>query len=80
VIVSISSSCVTPIASHCARVDVTTAAAHYGGAMALASELDMRPLMAHCDGRLYRRTGAGEQAEAHLTTASTMYGEMGLRA
>ncbi len=34
------------IASHHDRPDVTTAAAHYGAAMTLASELDMRPLVA----------------------------------
>ena len=69
------------IASHRTRVDATTAAAHYGAAMALASDLDMRPLAAHCHaglGRLHRRTGADEQAQTHLTTARAMYGEMGM--
>jgi hypothetical protein len=50
--------------------------------MALASELEMRPVVAHCHfglGRLYRRTGKREQAQEHLTTASAMYGEMGMR-
>jgi len=67
------------IASHHGRPDVTTAAAHYDAAMTLASELDMRPLVAHCHfglGRLYRRTGNPEQAQEHLTTATAMYGEM----
>jgi class 3 adenylate cyclase/tetratricopeptide (TPR) repeat protein len=67
------------IASHHGRPDVATAAAHYGAAMTLASELQMRPLMAHCHlglGRLYRRTGKREQAREHLTSATTMYGEM----
>jgi class 3 adenylate cyclase/tetratricopeptide (TPR) repeat protein len=69
------------IASHHRRPDVTTTAAHYGAAMSLASELEMRPLVAHCHlglGRLYRRTGNPEQAEEHLTTATAMYGEMGM--
>jgi tetratricopeptide (TPR) repeat protein len=69
------------IASHRARPDVTTAAAHYGAAMTLASEFDMRPLVAHCHlglGRLYRRTGNPEQTQEHLTTATAMYGEMGM--
>jgi class 3 adenylate cyclase/tetratricopeptide (TPR) repeat protein len=69
------------IASHHARADVTTAAAQYQAAVTLASELEMRPLMAHCHlglGRLYRRTGDAEQADAHLTTARTLYGEMGM--
>ena len=57
------------------------AAAHYGAAMTLASELDMRPLVAHCHlglGRLYRRTGDPEPAQEHLTIARAMYGEMGM--
>ena len=40
--------------------DVATAEAHYRAAMALATELGMRPLVAHCHlglGKLYRRTG-----------------------
>jgi tetratricopeptide (TPR) repeat protein len=67
------------IASHHARPDEATAAAHYGAAMTLASELEMRPLVAHCHfglGRLYRRTGKPEQAQEHLSTAMAMYGEM----
>jgi tetratricopeptide (TPR) repeat protein len=68
-------------ASHHGRPDVATAAAHYGAAMTLASELEMRPLVAHCHlglGRLYQRTGKREQAQEHLTTATAMYGEMGM--
>jgi hypothetical protein len=51
--------------------------------MIRCTKLDVRPLVARCDGalgRLYRRTGAGDQAETHLTTASTMCAEMGMRA
>ena len=51
-------------------------------AMALASELGMRPLVAHCHlgvGKLYRRTGKRDQAQEHLTTATTMYREMDMR-
>jgi hypothetical protein len=43
----------------------------------------MRPLVAHCHlslGRLYRRTGNSEQAQEHLTTSTSMYGEMGMNA
>jgi hypothetical protein len=50
--------------------------------MTLASELEMRPLVAHCHfglGRLYRRAGKREQAQEHLTTATAMYGEMDMR-
>jgi len=67
------------IASHHGRPDVATAAAHYGAAMTLASELEMRPLVAHCHsglGRLYLRTGEREMAREHLTTATAMYREM----
>jgi tetratricopeptide (TPR) repeat protein len=70
------------IASHQAHPDATAAAAHYGAAMTLASELEMRPLVAHCHfglGRLYRRTGKREQAQEHQTTATAMYGEMDMR-
>jgi tetratricopeptide (TPR) repeat protein len=55
------------------------AMAHYRQALALADELGMRPLIAHCHlglGRLSRRTGEHEQAREHLTTATTMYREM----
>ena len=41
----------------------------------------MRPLIAHCHlglGKLYQRTGKREEAEQHLTSATTMYREMGL--
>jgi hypothetical protein len=39
------------------------------------------PLIAHCHFgpcKLYRRTGKREQAQEHLTTATTMYREMGM--
>ncbi len=67
------------IASHHDRPDVATAEAHYSAARALASELGMRPLVAHCHfglGRLYRRIGDGIKAQEHLTTATTMFREM----
>ncbi len=41
----------------------------------------MRPLVAHCHlglGRLYRRRGQRDQAQEPLTTATAMYGEMGM--
>ena len=52
---------------------------HYCDALALAEELEMRPLVAHCHlglGKLYRRTGRRQEAQEHLTTATTMYREM----
>ena len=53
----------------------------YERSRALATELGMRPLVAHCHhglGKLYRRTGKREQAQEHLTTATMMYREMGM--
>jgi hypothetical protein len=47
----------------------------------LAVELSMRPLIAHCHlglGKLYHRTDKREQAQEHLTTATTMYRDMGM--
>ena len=69
------------IAMHHALPDINTAAAYYRQAQALAEELGMRPLVAHCHlglGKLYRRTGQSEEAQEHLTTATTMYREMGM--
>ena len=49
--------------------------------LALAAPRGMRPLIAHCHlglGKLSRRTGQREQAQEHLTIATTMYREMGM--
>jgi tetratricopeptide (TPR) repeat protein len=54
---------------------------HYRDALALADELGMRPLVAHCHlglGKFYQRTGKRDDAREHLTTALTMYREMGM--
>jgi len=70
------------IASHRDPPDVETAEGHYRQAMALATELGMRPLVAHCHlglGKLYRRIGKGEQVHEHLMTAATVYREMDMR-
>jgi hypothetical protein len=67
------------IAAHPDRFDAEAAEAQYREALALAGELGMRPLVAHCHlglGTLYRRTGDDAKAEEHLTTATTMYREM----
>ena len=48
-------------------------------ALALADELGMRPLVAHCHlglGTLYAATGQREQARAALSTAITLYQAM----
>ena len=60
---------------------VPEAEGHYFDAMKLGRELGMRPLIAHCHlglGKLYRRIGQPEQAQEHLTIATTMYREMGM--
>jgi tetratricopeptide (TPR) repeat protein len=62
--------------------DVDRAERRYRGALTLATELGMRPLVAHCHlglGKLYRRTGKREQAQEYLATATTMYREMDMR-
>jgi class 3 adenylate cyclase/tetratricopeptide (TPR) repeat protein len=68
-------------AAHAARNDTSEAEDHYRDALRLASDLSMRPLVAHCHlglGKLYRRTDEHEQAREHLTIATTMYREMGM--
>ena len=59
--------------------DLESAEEHYGRALARATELGMRPVVAHCHlglGKLYRRTGKRQEAQQHLTTATTMFREM----
>jgi tetratricopeptide (TPR) repeat protein len=61
--------------------EVVQAAAHYQQALALADELGMRPLQAHCHrglGLLYARTGQRESAQAALSTAIDLYRAMGM--
>ena len=67
------------IAAHQAPPEIEPAAHHYRQALALAEELGMRPLVAHCHlglGTLYARTGQREQARAELSTAIEMYRAM----
>ena len=48
---------------------------------ALAEELDMLPLVAHCHlglGKLYQRMGGRQEAQEHVDTAVAMYREMGM--
>ena len=54
---------------------------YYHEALALAEELGMRPLVAHCHlglGALIGRTGDCGKARKHLMTAATMCREMGM--
>ena len=67
------------VQAHADPPDVAQAEAHYQQALALAEELGMRPLVAHCHhglGRLYGQTGRGEQARAALSTAIDLYRAM----
>ena len=59
--------------------DVAQAKAHYQQALALAEELGMRPLQAHCHhglGRLYHQTGRAELARVALSAAIGLYRAM----
>jgi hypothetical protein len=41
----------------------------------------MRPLAAHCHlglGKVFLRTGASEQAQKHIATATTIYRNLGM--
>ena len=70
------------IAAHPDRFEVDMAEAHYRHAQALAEELGLRPLLAHCHlglGALYRRAGTRQEAREHIATAVTMFGEMDMR-
>ena len=65
--------------AHADPPDVAQAEAHYQQALALAEELGMRPLQAHCHlglGTLYRKTERREEAWAVLSTALTLYRAM----
>ena len=58
---------------------VEPATSHYRQALALAEELGLRPLQAHCHlglGTLYTKLGWQEQARAALSAAVTLYRAM----
>jgi tetratricopeptide (TPR) repeat protein len=64
------------IAAHRNPPDVKTAEASYRRALALAEELGLRPLVAHCHlglGSLYSRSGGREQARAELSAAIALF-------
>jgi tetratricopeptide (TPR) repeat protein len=70
------------IATHQDPPETNQAGPYYQQALTLATELGMRPLVAHAHlglGKLYRRTGQRDQGHEHLTTATTMYREMDMR-
>ena len=67
------------IAMRCDPLAAETTKTHYQKAVAVADELGMRPLQAHCRrglGSLYSLTGQAEQARAELATAAGMYRDM----
>jgi len=67
------------IAAHREPPHVEEVGVHYRQALALAKELGMRPLQAHCHrglGTLYATTGQWEPARAELAAAIEMYRAM----
>jgi tetratricopeptide (TPR) repeat protein len=67
------------VQAHADPPEVAQAEVHYQRALALAEELSMRPLQAHCHlglGTLYATVGQREQTRAALTTAIEMYRAM----
>jgi tetratricopeptide (TPR) repeat protein len=67
------------VATQCVSPEAAQAEAHYRSALALAEELGMRPLQAHCHhglGTLYLKTGQQEQARTELATAVDLYRAM----
>jgi tetratricopeptide (TPR) repeat protein len=67
------------IAVHRDPPESAPAEGYYRRALALAEELGMRPLAAHCHlglGTLYAQMGQGEQARAELSTAIAQYRAM----
>jgi class 3 adenylate cyclase/tetratricopeptide (TPR) repeat protein len=69
------------VTAHRDPSNIVVAEGHYGQALALADELGMHPLVAHCHlglGKLYRRTGDQAKAAEHLAGAKAMYREMGM--
>jgi class 3 adenylate cyclase/tetratricopeptide (TPR) repeat protein len=69
------------IVTRAEALDAKSAQEDYASSVALASQLGLRPLVAHCHfglGQLYRRTGASELARSHLELAFAMYQDMGM--
>jgi sugar phosphate isomerase/epimerase len=68
----------------CAREasDTDAATGYYRQAIALADELGMQPLVAHCHlglGRLYRRTARPDTARDHFALAMTKFRDLEMR-
>ena len=70
------------IATHLDQFDAESGESHYRKALELAELHRMRPLVAHCHwglSNLCQRTRRRQEAQIHLTTATTLYREMGMR-
>jgi hypothetical protein len=70
------------VAATAGGADTRVADERYRAAIALATELGMRPLLARAHlglGRLCQRSGRGREAESHLTTAAKLLREMEMR-
>ena len=70
------------IHSHPDSLKPKQAGEYYGRALALARELNMRPLVAHCHlgmGRQYQRTGRDSEGEVELSQARDLYREMDMQ-
>jgi class 3 adenylate cyclase/tetratricopeptide (TPR) repeat protein len=67
------------VARHRESPDVDQVVSHYRQALALAEEMGMRPLQAHCHlglGTLFATAGQAEQARAELSAAIDLYRAM----
>jgi hypothetical protein len=61
--------------------DASRAQAAYAGALSVASECGMRPLMAHCHvalGELLSEQGERQQGRQHLATGFAFYRDMAM--
>ena len=70
------------LALHADPPEIETAQVHCRQSLALAEELGMRPLAAHCHlglGRLHGRAGRRHEADESLARAATMFREMAMR-
>jgi hypothetical protein len=64
------------VAAHGAFPDADQAESQYRQALALADELGMRPVVAHCHfglGTLHQKIARSDEAQVELTTAAEMY-------
>jgi class 3 adenylate cyclase/tetratricopeptide (TPR) repeat protein len=62
--------------------DADVAEAHYRRALAMGTEIGLRPLVARCHlnlAELYRRSGKHQRVKEHLALATAMFREMSMR-